>query len=129
MNLASIVAATGATVAYENLPEIFVEEAAFVQLFQNLIGNALKYRGDRPPDIRISVEPQDDVWICSVKDNGIGIDEVYSEKIFRTFSRLHGKEYAGSGIGLAICKKIVERVSDEMLEQLNKTRLLDEKLR
>lgn len=110
MNLASIVAATGATVIYENLPEIFVEEAAFVQLFQNLIGNALKYRGDRPPDIRISVEPQDDVWICSVKDNGIGIDEAYSEKIFQTFSRLHGKEYAGSGIGLAICKKIVERI-------------------
>lgn len=110
MNLVSIIAATGATVVYENLPEIFVEEAAFVQLFQNLIGNALKYRGDRPPDIRISVESKDDVWICSVKDNGIGIDEAYSERIFQTFSRLHGKEYAGSGIGLAICKKIVERI-------------------
>ena len=110
MNLASVVAATGATVVYENLPEISVEEAAFVQLFQNLIGNALKYRGDRPPDVRITVESKDDVWICSVNDNGIGIDETYSEKIFQTFSRLHGKEYTGSGIGLAICKKIVERI-------------------
>lgn len=121
MNLASIVAATGATVVYENLPEISIEEAAFVQLFQNLIGNALKYRGDRPPNIRITVEPKDDVWNCSAKDNGIGIDEAYSEKIFQTFSRLHSKEYSGSGIGLAICKKIVERIGGRiwMESQLN----------
>jgi light-regulated signal transduction histidine kinase (bacteriophytochrome) len=110
MNLASLVAATGATIAYEQLPEILVEEGAFVQLFQNLIGNAIKYRGDRCPIVCVSVEAQDEFWICSVKDNGIGIDQAYSEKIFQAFNRLHGKEYAGSGIGLAICKKIVERI-------------------
>ncbi len=110
MNLASTIAETGASVVYEHLPEILVEEAGFVQLFQNLIGNAIKYRGDRRPSIHISVEPQDDFWICAVKDNGIGIDQAYAEKIFQAFSRLHGKEYAGSGIGLAICKKIVERI-------------------
>lgn len=109
MNLVSSVEASGAKIVYEDLPEILVEEGAFVQLFQNLIGNAIKYRGDRQPNIRIAVESQDDVWICSVKDNGIGIDKAHSEKIFQAFSRLHGKEYPGSGIGLAICKKIVER--------------------
>lgn len=110
MNLASMIEAAGATIVYDGLPEIVVEEAAFVQLFQNLIGNAIKYRGDQCPNIRISVEPREDFWICAVKDNGIGIDPVYSEKIFHAFSRLHGKEYAGTGIGLAICKKIVERM-------------------
>ena len=110
MNLASTVAATNAAIAYENLPEIPVEETAFVQLFQNLIGNAIKYRGDRCPRIRISVQCEEDFWIFSVEDNGIGIDPVYSEKIFHPFSRLHGKEYAGTGIGLATCKKIVERL-------------------
>jgi PAS domain S-box-containing protein len=110
MNLASMVETTGASVVYESLPEIQVEEAAFVQLFQNLIGNAINYRGDKPPSIRISVEPQDDFWIYTVEDNGIGIDPVYSEKIFHAFSRLHGKEYVGTGIGLAICKKVVERM-------------------
>jgi PAS domain S-box-containing protein len=110
MNLASTVAATSATISYEGLPEIMIEEAAFVQLFQNLIENAIKYRGDRQPRIRIFVEPREGFWICAVEDNGIGIDQSYSEMIFNPFSRLHGKDYAGSGIGLAICKKIVERM-------------------
>lgn len=110
MNLASVIAATSAAVVYERLPEILVEEATFVQLFQNLIGNAIKYRGERCPTIRISVEPQGDFWICAVEDNGIGIDQAYSEKIFQAFSRLHRKECSGSGMGLAICKKIVERI-------------------
>ncbi len=110
MNLASTITAAGAIVLYKGLPEILVDEAAVVQLFQNLIGNAIKYRSERIPEIRISAQAEDDFWICTVEDNGIGIDQAYSEKIFHTFSRLHGKEYPGTGMGLAICRRIVERM-------------------
>jgi PAS domain S-box-containing protein len=110
MNLASIVTASNASVIYEGLPEVLVEEAAVVQLFQNLIGNAIKYRSNQTPKIQISAEAQGEFWICTVQDNGIGIDQAYTEKIFQAFSRLHGKECPGSGIGLAICRRIVERM-------------------
>jgi light-regulated signal transduction histidine kinase (bacteriophytochrome) len=80
------------------------------QVFQNLIGNALKFRGDEPPRIHIGAERQAGEWVLAVGDNGIGIDPQYFERIFQVFQRLHTqREYAGSGIGLAICKKIVER--------------------
>ncbi len=109
MNLASSISASQAVVSYENLPNLMVNESEFVQLFQNLIGNALKYRSKEPPRISISAIDANNFWTISVEDNGIGIDPMYSERIFEAFRRLHGKEYAGSGMGLAICKKIVER--------------------
>lgn len=97
-----------ATVKYDDLPEVIADESQMAQLFQNLISNALKYKGDLPPLIDISAEEQDDDWVISVRDNGIGIDPKYSQTIFGVFKRLHGREVPGTGIGLAICRKIVE---------------------
>jgi signal transduction histidine kinase len=78
-------------------------------LLQNLIGNALKYRSaDRDPRIRISAERRDDKWVFAVADNGIGIEARYLTQIFGLFKRLHGQQYSGTGIGLAICQRIVE---------------------
>jgi light-regulated signal transduction histidine kinase (bacteriophytochrome) len=81
-----------------------------VELFQNLIGNAIKFRGSEPPRIHVSAGRNGKGWIFSVRDNGIGIAPEYSKRIFIIFQRLHSREkYAGTGIGLAICQKIVER--------------------
>jgi len=101
----------GGTVEVTNMPEIEANESQMLRLFQNLIGNALKYRGDEDPRIRISANRvgQGDCEIC-VRDNGIGFDPQYTDVIFKPFQRLHGrKEYGGTGMGLAICRKIVER--------------------
>lgn len=114
MILASLIASSGATVAYEDLPSSLVDESAFVQLFQNLVGNAIKYRGPEAPRVRISATRDNNFWTIAVEDNGIGIDPAYSEQIFKAFRRLHGKDYAGSGIGLATCKKIVERIGGQI---------------
>jgi two-component system, sensor histidine kinase and response regulator len=98
-----------AVITHELLPNVVGDELQFFQLFQNLIGNALKFRGDRDPRIAISAEEEGDYWIFSVKDNGIGIESNYSDRIFLIFQRLHSHDaYPGTGIGLAICKKIVE---------------------
>ena len=79
------------------------------QLFQNLIGNAIKFCRDRPPEIRVGAEWGNGRWTLSVQDNGIGIEPQYRERIFQIFQRLHKRgEYPGTGIGLAICKKIVD---------------------
>src|SRR6185436_12067392 len=86
------------------------EEVSLVLLFQNLVGNALKYhRPDESPHIHISAKRDARVWSFSVRDNGIGIEAEHLETIFAPFKRLHGREYPGTGIGLAICQKIVER--------------------
>jgi light-regulated signal transduction histidine kinase (bacteriophytochrome) len=101
---------SGAQVNCEPLPVLAVHEVHLTQLFQNLIGNALKYRSQSAPQIRISAEYMDAMWTLAVADNGIGIDPAYQRQVFGLFQRLHGgSEYSGSGIGLAICQKIVQR--------------------
>ncbi len=98
-----------ATVNYGNLPTIQANLREMRQLFQNLIGNALKFTfGDRSPEIEITARQQDEHWLFAVADNGIGIEPQYTDKIFQMFQRLHSSsEYEGTGIGLAICHKVV----------------------
>ena len=108
--LAVRVKETGAQVTRDRLPEVWGDSTLLTQLYQNLIGNALKFSGDQPPIIQLTFEERDGDQIFGVKDNGIGIDPKYAQQIFQPFRRLHGRaEYEGSGIGLAICRKIVER--------------------
>ncbi|HXK30615.1 MAG TPA: GAF domain-containing protein [Candidatus Binatia bacterium] len=100
----------GATVTHDPLPTVMGDEFQLGQLFQNLIGNAIKYRNSKAPQVQVSCKQETEQWTFAVKDNGIGIDPQYRERIFQIFQRLHTREeYEGSGIGLAICKKIVER--------------------
>ena len=99
-----------ATVSHDPLPEVMADNTQLAQVFQNLIINGIKFHSEEAPKIHISAEKKANEWVFSVQDNGIGIDPQYSEKIFEVFKRLHKKEeYPGTGIGLAICKKIVER--------------------
>ena len=91
------------------MPNVRGQRGQLVQLLQNLIGNAVKYRGESAPVVRISAERHGAGWVISVRDNGTGFDNKYAEKIFGIFKRLHGSEHPGSGIGLAICKRVVER--------------------
>lgn len=101
----------GASVTHDPLPRVIVEHTQITRLFLNLISNAVKYRApDRSPQIHISDAAIDDRWATiSVKDNGLGFDPQYAQKIFEPFTRLHRDEYAGSGVGLTICRRIVER--------------------
>lgn len=109
-NLRGRISETGATISIDPMPTIVADNTQLMQLFQNLIGNAIKFRKpSEPPKIHISVHRQDDSWLFSVQDNGIGIDPQFADRIFVIFQRLHTRdEYPGSGMGLAICKKIVE---------------------
>jgi PAS domain S-box-containing protein len=109
-NLRARLEETGARVTHDPLPVIVGWDAQLVQILQNLIGNALKYRGDRVPEIHVSAQKGKAEWIFSVADNGIGIDSRYFERIFQLFQRLHGREeYEGTGIGLAICQRILQQ--------------------
>jgi light-regulated signal transduction histidine kinase (bacteriophytochrome) len=111
LNLRLSLDESGAEVTHDSLPNVMADEIQLVQLFQNLVGNAIKYQGNGTPRVHISavrIAPRR--WRFAVKDNGLGIDPQYFEKIFGMFQRLHRRdEFAGTGIGLAICKKIVER--------------------
>lgn len=99
-----------AVVEHSNLPTVTADEGQLYQLFQNLIGNALKFHGEQPPRIKVQAEQQGEQWLFTVQDNGIGIAPEHFERIFVLFQRLHSRQqYSGTGIGLAICKKIVER--------------------
>ncbi|MBK9145260.1 MAG: PAS domain S-box protein [Candidatus Melainabacteria bacterium] len=107
-NLRLAISESGASFEIGDLPEVAVERSQLVQLFQNLISNALKYRSDKKPQIFIDADRSGDMWLFSVRDNGIGMDPRYSDRIFDMFARLHGKtQYSGTGMGLAICKRIV----------------------
>jgi len=111
LNLSVAMADAGGHIQIGPMPEVRADRSQFVRLFQNLVGNALKYHHpDRVPEIAISAERQGGDWLFSVADNGIGIEPEYFDRIFQVFQRLHTREqYQGSGIGLAICKRIVER--------------------
>ena len=109
-NLDLYIKESKATVSHDPLPEVMVDSTQLAQVFQNLIANGIKFHREGAPQIRISAERKASEWLFSVQDNGIGIDPQYSENIFEVFKRLHKKEeYSGTGIGLAVCKKIVER--------------------
>ncbi|MGH3854715.1 MAG: ATP-binding protein [Pseudonocardiaceae bacterium] len=108
-NLDEVTTQTGAQITHDPLPTVVGEATLLTTVFQNLIGNAIKFRGERPPLIRLGVHPDGDRWTFRVSDNGIGIDPAYAEKIFVIFQRLHSKDaYPGTGIGLALCRKIIE---------------------
>ncbi len=109
-NLQLLIQENNATVVVRSLPQIVGDESQLIQLFQNLIDNAITYRSQSNPLIEIDAISDCHGWLFSVKDNGIGIDPKYSHRIFEVFQRLHPKDkYSGTGVGLAICKKIVER--------------------
>jgi PAS domain S-box-containing protein len=109
-NLEVAIEENGAQVTRDDLPEVVADRRQLAQLFQNLIGNAIKFHGDRAPAAHVGAERRNGEWVVEVRDNGIGIDPDHRDRIFDIFERLHGRErYEGTGIGLAICKKIVER--------------------
>jgi chemotaxis family two-component system sensor kinase Cph1 len=109
-NLQAAIEESGAIVTYDDLPTVMANSSQLTRLFQNLIGNAIKFRAKKAPKIHISAERKEDEWIFLIRDNGIGINPKDAERIFTVFQRLHTREeYPGTGIGLAICKRIVER--------------------
>jgi PAS domain S-box-containing protein len=109
-NLKAAIDESGAVIASDPLPPVRMHEFQLDQLFQNIIGNAIRYRSEERPRIHVGAEPEGDAWRFSIQDNGIGIDPQYKEQIFGIFKRLHtSSEYPGTGMGLAICQRIVER--------------------
>jgi PAS domain S-box-containing protein len=109
-NLRASIEETNAEIAHGELPQVRGDGSQLVQLFQNLLSNAIKFHGEAPPKIRVAASRRDDQWVFAVHDNGIGIAPQFQDRIFLIFERLHKRsQYAGTGVGLAICKKIVER--------------------
>ena len=115
LSLQASIKESGVKITSDKLPTISIDPLQFTQLFQNLIGNAIKFRSNKQPQVRISASRQGNTWTFAVKDNGIGIESQYAERIFMIFQRLHThKQYPGTGIGLSLCKKIVERHGGKM---------------
>jgi light-regulated signal transduction histidine kinase (bacteriophytochrome) len=109
-NLARSITKNDAVITHDPLPTVSGDEVQLTQLFQNLIGNAVKFHGREKPRVHVSARQQDGEWVFAVRDNGIGMAPDQQERIFSIFQRLHHRsEYPGTGVGLAICKKIVER--------------------
>ncbi len=109
-NLQALIQESGAVITADPLPVVQADTDQLTHVFQNLIANAIKFRGERTPEIQVGARCQDDAWLLWVRDNGIGIEPQYNERIFVIFQRLHTRtKYPGTGIGLAICKRIVER--------------------
>jgi signal transduction histidine kinase len=109
VNLTGEIRKSGAVIESTDLPSVKAEFTLLTSLFQNLISNAIKFRGDRPPAVRLSATRRDDDWLFSVADNGIGIEPEFADRVFVIFQRLHDRtKYAGTGIGLSMCRKIVE---------------------
>jgi light-regulated signal transduction histidine kinase (bacteriophytochrome) len=106
----SLIEETGAMISSDHLPVVRANKKQMAQLFQHLLENALKFRNREVPEINLTLKKEDDSWVIGIKDNGIGIDPAFAEKIFIIFRRLHNDEsgYGGTGIGLALCKKITE---------------------
>ena len=116
-NLSGTIEESGAVVTHDALPFITTDDTQLAQVFQNLVGNAIKYHGTEVPAVHISATQKNhEEWTFSVRDNGLGIEPQYFERIFILFQRLHGRtEFKGTGIGLAICKKIVEGLGGKNL--------------
>ncbi len=109
-NLETSIRDNGSTVRSSHLPTVVADRPQLVQLFQNLIANAIKFHGDAPPEVSVNAEQRDNEWVFSVRDNGIGMEMEYADRIFDVFQRLHSTSaYPGTGIGLAVCRKVVER--------------------
>ncbi len=109
-NLEAAIRESRAELTCGPLPRVWADASQLVQLFQNLLDNAIKFRGDQPPVVQVEAQSRDGEWLFAVRDNGIGIDPLFVDRLFVIFERLHSQsEYPGTGIGLAICKKIVER--------------------
>ena len=109
-NLSILIVENNVNVTHDSLPTVFADKNQMVQVFENLITNAIKFRGKEPPKIDISAQKGNKEWIFTVKDNGIGINPKHQKQIFEVFKRLHTrKEYPGTGIGLSIAQKIIER--------------------
>lgn len=109
VNLQPAITESGAEIVHDELPVVEADPLQLMQVFQNLIGNALKYRSAETPRVTVSASDMGGEWIFAVRDNGIGFDPKYAARVFGLFKRLHGNQHPGMGIGLSICKKIVER--------------------
>ncbi len=109
-NLAALIEEKRAIITNDDLPTVRADASQLMQVFQNLIANAIKFQGENVPHIHVSAQDKGREWVFAVKDNGIGIERQFADKVFVIFQRLHTRqEYPGTGIGLALCKRIVER--------------------
>jgi signal transduction histidine kinase len=119
LNLQARIDEAGGNVTSDKLPSVVAHRVWLAQVLQNLVGNALKYRGERPPRVHLSAVVKPGETVFSVRDNGIGIDPKYKDQVFGIFKRLHGREFEGTGIGLAMCKKLVERAGGRIWVESN----------